>query len=314
MDKLWAMTVFARVAEAGSFSRAAEALDLANASVTTCIRNLERELGVALLHRDTRRLRTTEEGEAYLAHVRHILHAVEEAEADVQSRQGALSGRLVIETPISFGHALLAPALPRFAARYPGIATSVTLTNQPHHMIERAIDVAIRMDRVEDAELVARPIYEAHYVPCCAPALAGSVPAHPGELDPRLCLGVLPEERVLPTPWVFTPEGGGEPVTLRPQGPLNFNSSDALAEAAISGAGVINLLDIFVERHLSEGRLVPLFPGWYTPTKTFYAVTTRAQLASAKVRAFNEFLAEIIDEEHRPALHRSVQIRSIGVR
>lgn len=314
MDKLWAMKVFARVAEAGSFSRAAEALDLANASVTTGVRNLERELGVTLLQRDTRRLRLTEEGEAYLGHVRRILQSVEEAESDVQSRQGALSGRLVIETPISFGHALLGPALPRFAARYPGIQTSVTLTNQPHHLIERAIDVAIRMDKVEDAELVARPIYEAHYVPCCVPSLAAQLPANPADLDPKLCLGVLPEERALPNPWVLTPAEGGDPVTIRPHGPLHFNSSGALVGAALSGAGVVSVLDVFVARHVAEGRLVALFPQWRTSAKTFFAVTTRARLGSAKVRAFNAFLAEILDAEHRPPLHRSVEVRSIGVR
>lgn len=314
MDKLWAMKVFARVAEAGSFSRAAEALDLANASVTTCVRNLERELGVTLLHRDTRRLRMTEEGEAYLVHARRILQSVEEADADVQSRHGALSGRLVIETPISFGHALLCPALPRFAARYPGISTSVTLTNQPHHLIERAIDVAIRMDRVEDAELVARPIYEATYITCCTPEVAAALPASPAELDARLCLGVLREERAVSNPWTWTPESGGDTVTLRPQGTLHFNTNDAAVGAALSGAGIVRALDIFVGRHIEQGRLVALFPGWTTSTRTFFAVTTRARLTSAKVRVFHEFLAEIIDEEHRPTLHRSVQVRSIGKR
>lgn len=313
MDKLWAMTVFARVAESGSFSRAAESLDLANASVTTCIRNLERELGVTLLHRDTRRLRCTEEGEAYLGHVRQILQAVESAETDVQSRLGTLGGRLVVESPISFGHAFLCPALPRFAARYPGIMTSVTLTNQPHHLIERAIDVAIRMDRVEDAELVARPIYEARYVLCATPAVAATLPPHPGELDARLCLGVLPEERPVPNAWTLQREGEAD-VVIRPQGPLHFNSSDALLTAALAGRGVVHVLDLFVGRALTESRLVPLYPDWQTATKTFFAVTTRARLASAKVRVFNEFLGEIIDEGHRPAQHRTIKVKAIGKR
>ena len=312
MDKLWAMTVFARVAESGSFSRAAEALDLANASVTTCIRNLEKGLGVTLLHRDTRRLRLTEEGEAYLGHVQAILQSVENAEADVQARLGALAGRLVIETPISFGHAILCPALPRFAERYPGIETSVTLTNQPHHLIERAIDVAIRMDRVEDAELVARPIFESRYVVCCAPRVAAALSPDPRELDARLCLGVLPEERPLSNSWALGE--GDAALTIRPAGPLHFNSSDALMSAALAGAGVIHVLDIFVHRALADGSLVALFPDWPMRTKTFYAVTTRARLSSAKVRVFNEFLGEIIEAEHRPGRAGAVAVKPIGKR
>lgn len=316
MDKIWAMTVFARVAEIGSFSRAAEALDLANASVTTCIRNLERDLGVTLLHRDTRRLRLTEEGEAYLGHVRGILAAVEAAATDVQSRLGSLTGRLVIETPISFGHAILCPALPAFAARHPGIATAVTLTNQPHHLIERAIDVAIRMDRVEDAELVAKPIYEARYVLCCAPALAATLPESPRDLDPRHCLGVLPEERPVPNAWHLGEDGGdGEGLlTIRPEGTLHFNSSDALIGAAQAGAGLIHVLDLFARRALADGQLVAVYPDWSTRSKTFFAVTTRARLASAKVRVFNEFLTEVIEAGRRPTGLQPVAVKSIGRR
>lgn len=306
------MTVFCRVAEGGSFSRAAEALDLGNASVTTCVRNLERELGVALLHRDTRRLRLTEEGEVYLQHAREILQSVETAESDIQARQGALSGRLVVETPISFGHALLCPALPIFAERYPNISTAVTLTNQPHHLIERAIDLAIRMDRVEDAELVARPIFEARYTLCCAPGMASGLPADPRELDPRLCMGILPEERPLSGAWVL--EKDGSPFTLHPKGALHFNSSDALLLAAQAGVGVIMVLDIFAHQPLAAGSLVEVYPDWTTPKKTFYAVTTRARLSSAKVRVFNEFLTEIIDVQHRPAADRTVAVRAIGKR
>lgn len=312
MDKLWAMAVFARVADSGSFTRAAEALDMANASVTTCVRGLERSLGVTLLHRDTRRLRLTEEGEVYLAHVRQILGAVETSEADVQSRLGSLSGRLVIETPISFGHAILCPALPVFAARHPGIATTVTLTNQPHHLIERAIDVAIRMDRVEDAELVARPIYEARYVLCCAPALAATLPAQVSELDPKRCLGVLPQEQSVSNPWLLG-EGEGA-LTIRPQGALHFNSSDALIAAAQAGVGVIHVLDIFAHRAVEDGSLVLVYPGLALRSKTFYAVSTRARLAAAKVRAFNEFLTEVVDAERRPSSQAPVAVRSIGRR
>lgn len=312
MDRLWAMTVFVRVAECSSFSRAAESLDLANATVTACIRNLENHLGVTLIHRDTRRLNLTEEGAIYLTRAREVLRNVDEAELEVRSRLGELRGALVIETPISFGHALLCPALHDFAARHPGISTAVTLSNQPHNLIEKAIDVAIRMDRVEDADLIARPIYEAHYVVCCRPELAATLPEHPGELDPLLCLGVLAEERRISNPWAL--ERGEEKLVLQPQGRLHFNSNDALLLAARQGAGVIHVLDIFANRALQQGELVAVFPEWQTRRRTFYAVTTREKNDSAKVRAFTDFLTEVIDSERRPSASRPVEVQPLGKR
>ncbi|VTU45422.1 MULTISPECIES: LysR family transcriptional regulator [unclassified Variovorax] len=306
------MEVFVRVAECGSFSRAADSLNLANATVTTCVRNLERHLGVTLIHRDTRRLRLTEEGQLYLPRARELLHSVAQTEEEVRTSMGELRGALHIEMPISIGHALVCPALPTFAQRHPAISTAITLTNQPHHMIERAIDIAIRMDSVEDADLIARPIYEARYVVCCAPRLAASLPADPAALDPHRCLGILAEERSHANGWKL--ERGEEKVEIKPQGPLHFNSSDALLMAARAGVGAVHVLDIFAHRLLDGGELVRLYPEWTTAVKTFYAVTAKARSSSAKVRAFTEFLVEVLDSERRPSATRAVAVRALGKR
>jgi len=305
------MEVFVRVAECGSFSRAAESLDLANATVTACVRNLERHLNVTLINRDTRRLRLTEEGQTYLQRTRELLDAVASTEEDIRMQVGALRGRLHVETPISLGHALLCPALAEFARRYPDILTAVTLTNQPHHMIERAIDVAIRMDHVEDADLVARPIYESRYVVCCAPALAGTLPPHPGDLDRRSCIGILPEERRYVNPWPL--RQGDQSIEVRPEGPLHFNSSDALLMAAKAGVGVTCLLDVFVNRHLAEGTLVQLYPEWETAVKTFYVVMPKSRVGSAKVKAFIDFLFEVFDSHRRPSARQAVGVKALSL-
>ncbi|MBO9652231.1 MAG: LysR family transcriptional regulator [Variovorax sp.] len=312
IDKLWAMEVFVRVAECGSFSRAAESLDLANATVTTCVRNLEKHLNVTLINRDTRRLRLTEEGQLYLPRARELLQSLAQTEEEVRTRMGELRGWLHVETPISLGHALLCPALPEFARRYPDISAAVTLTNQPHHMIERAIDVAIRMDHVEDADLVARPIYESPYVLCCAPELASKLPAHPGQLDPKLCLGILPEERQHPNRWRLTK--GEEDIDLRPEGPLHFNSSDAVLAAAEGGVGVACTLDIFALRNLREGKLVQVYPDWQLPKKTFFLVTPKTRANSVKVRAFTEFLFDVLDKERRPSARTPIAVKALGQR
>ncbi|HYF16294.1 MAG TPA: LysR family transcriptional regulator [Ramlibacter sp.] len=312
MDRLWAMEVFVRVAECGSFSRAAESLDLANATVTTCVRNLERHLGVTLINRDTRRLRLTEEGQLYLARVREVLESVSRTEEEIRSQMGELRGRLHIETPISLGHALLCPALPEFARRYPAISAAVTLSNQPHHLIERGIDIAIRMDHVEDADLVARPIYESRYVLCCAPELVASLPAHPGELDRTRCIGILPEERRFTNPWLLSK--GQEALEIRPDGPLHFNSTDALLMAAEAGVGVTCVLDVFVNRRIAEGKLVHVYGEWDATSKNFYVVMAKSRVGSAKVKAFTDFLFEVFDAQRRPSGRQAIGVKALGTR
>lgn len=312
IDRLWAMEVFIRVAECGSFTRAAESLNLANPTVTTCVRNLERHLDVTLISRDTRRLRLTEEGELFLERARGMLQTLAQTEEDVRTQVGALRGRLHVETMISLGHALLCPALSGFARRYPDITTSITLTNQPHNLIERAIDVAIRVDTVEDAELIARPIYETRYVIACTPELAEQLPANPAELDPRLCLGMLVEEGRFTNAWNFT--RGDEQVVVQPEGPLHFNSSDAVVMAALDGLGLACVLDVFVNSLIDAGTLVRAYADWTLPTRTFYAVTTKDRANSAKVRAFTDFLFEVLDSTRRPSSMRPVAVKALRKR
>jgi len=312
IDRLWAMEVFVRVAERGSFSRAAESLDLANATVTTCVRNLERHLGVILINRDTRRLRLTEEGQTFLVRARELLAAVARTEEEIRTQVGELRGRLHVETPISLGHALLCPVLADFAKRYPEISTAVTLTNQPHHIIERGVDIAIRMDHVEDADLVARPIYESNYVVCCTPEIARTLPKHPADLERNRCVGILPEERRFPNPWILTRQE--ETVEICPEGPLHFNSSDALLMAAVQGVGVTCVLDVFVNRQLADGSLVQVYTDWNNKVKTFYVVMPKSRVGSAKVKAFTDFMFEVFDAQCRPSNREVIGVKALGKR
>jgi LysR family transcriptional regulator for bpeEF and oprC len=312
IDRLWGMEVFVRVADCGSFSRAAESLDLANATVTACVRNLERHLDVPLIDRDTRRLRLTEEGQALLLRARELLESAARIEDEIRSSAGQLRGQLHIEAPISLGQALLCPALPDFAQRYPDISTILTLSNQPHHVIERGIDIALRMDRVEDADLIARPIYEGRYVVCCTPEKAQSFPPHPADLSPRDCIGILPEGRRRVNPWVLT--RGKERVDIQPEGPLHFNSSDALRVAAERGSGLACLLDVFVNSQIADGTLVQVYPEWTTEVKTFYVVMAKSRVGSAKVKAFTDFLFDVFASQRRPRGHDMVNVRPIGKR
>lgn len=307
MDKLWAMEVFVRVMECGSLSRAAESLDLANATVTTSLRNLEAHLGTTLIQRNSRHLHLTEEGRIFLPHCQEILRSVARAESDVKVSGSDVVGPLRVEAPFAIGQNLLCPALVELTRRHPGLSVSVTLTNDRHNLIERATDVAIRMDRVEDADLVGRPIYEAHYVVCGTPETVGAVRgATPRDLDPARCLGLFAEGSHAPNPWHFSKDG--EEVVVNPSGPLSFNNTAALIQAALHNVGLICVLDVFVSDLVKRGQMVELFPDWQTSKRTFHAVTVKSRFAAPKVRAFIDFLLEIFDARRRPSVTTMVAI------
>lgn len=307
MDKLWAMEVFVRVLECGSFSRAAESLDLANATVTSSLRNLEKHLGVTLIQRNTRHLRLTEEGELFLPKCREILKNVAQVESDVKLNSAEVSGMLRVESPFGFGQTLLCPNLPELTRRHPNLRIAVNLTNETHSLIERATDVAIRMDKVEEADLVARPIYETHHIVCGTPAMVAKLKCnHPKQLNPKYCLGIFNENYQTPNPWTLSK--GEDGFSIRPEGALTFNNTQALIQAALNEVGLIYVLDVFVDELLASGKLVQMFPDWQTSKRTFHAVTVKSRFASPKVRAFLDFLPEIFDISRRPNIKTQVAV------
>jgi LysR family transcriptional regulator for bpeEF and oprC len=299
MDRLWGMEVFVRVVECGSFSRAAESLDLANATVTSSLRNLEKHLGVTLIQRNTRHLNLTDEGRAFLPKCREILTAVAQAESDVKTDADEIAGSLRIEAPFAIGHSLLCPAVVQFANRHPKIRASVTLTNKPQKLIERGTDVAIRMDRIEDADLVGRPVYEAKYIVCAAPAVAANITGlHPSELDPARCLGLFEEGSHSPNVWQFSK--GDDSLKIAPAGPLHFNNTQALLQAATLESGFIYILDIFATELIQQEKLVELFSDWETSKRTFHAVTVKSHFVS--------HLLDVFDARRRPSIKTQVEV------
>lgn len=309
MDRLWAMQVFVRVVDCGSFSRAAESLDIANATVTSSVRNLENYLGVTLLSRNTRSLRLTDEGQGYFDQCNLVLRQITEMEAQVRQKKGEVSGQLCIESPAAFARALICPALPAFTAQHPGLSVALRQTDHAEDLIATGTDVAIRIDSVNDADLVARPLYQAHYVACATPALLQRMgtPARPQDLEPRQCLGIFGAGRYSVADWTF--ERDGEQHQLTPAGGLHFNSTDALIQAALADQGVIYVLDVFVNGLIRSGELVELFAPWRTGTRNFYTVTPKARYVAPRTRAFIEFILDTLDAQRRPAPGASIAVR-----
>jgi LysR family transcriptional regulator for bpeEF and oprC len=292
MDRLQSMEVFRWVVDLGSFSRAADRLDMSRAAVTAHVAALESRLGVRLLNRTTRKLALTDDGAAYLDHVRRVLADVEETEGVLTAGRHLPRGVLRVDLPVSIGRQFVVPALPRFAAQYPELKVVAILEDRRADLIEAGIDAALRIGPLEDSSLVARRVYEADFVACASPdylAVHGT-PQTPADLARHNCLGLYAVSRGQVLDWVF--EKDGERVTFTPGGNLSISNGEALLDAAVAGAGIVMMFDMTASRWLASGALRPLLQDWQRRDRyPISVVYPQNRHLSAKVRAFSDFVA-----------------------
>ncbi len=302
-----AMQAFLAVAEAGSLSRGAARLGVANATITAQIQALEAHLRATLLHRSTRHMRLTPEGEAFLRRARAILDAVRDAEEELGG--DAARGVLRVQVPIAIGHMVLAPALAAFAAAHPGLRVVTILANEVDSLARRGFDVAIRIDEVETGDLVARPIYRSTHVLCAAPSFLErhGVPEHPAAIDAAHGLAWVADATAPPRAWRL--HRGAEQAVVEPAGSLAFNSSDALLNAAVEGAGFCYVLGLLAHAHLRSGRLRAVLEDWETEEQIFYVAYPKARFTAPMVRAFADFAARAFPDHLRATAAAPVRIR-----
>jgi LysR family transcriptional regulator for bpeEF and oprC len=298
LDRLTSMDVFHWVVELGSFSRAADRLDLSKASVTAHIASLESRLGVRLLNRTTRKLSLTDDGAAYLEHVRRVLADVQETDAMLTAGRSVPRGVLKVDMQVSIGRQYIVPALPRFTAQYPELQVIAMLEDRRSNLVEEGIDAAVRLGTLTDSSLIARRVYEAGTVTIASPdylALHGE-PRTPAELDGHNCLGIYVVSRGEVFDWVFEKEG--ERIVRPPGGRMNLSNGEALLESAVRGAGIVQTLDIVSSRWIASGALRPILTDWQAPDRyPISVVYPQSRHLSAKVRAFVDFVAGLFPRQ-----------------
>ena len=290
MDRFLAVTVFTKVVEAGSFSRAAERLGMSTTAASRHVAELEKHLGTRLLHRSTRRLSLTDTGRAFYERSVQILADLDEAEAVAGSATSRPSGVLKINLPVSFGIVHLAPILPDFTARYPEISLDVAISDRVVDLVEEGYDLAVRISRNLQTTLVARPIASTRLVVCAAPAYLErhGVPRVPEDLAAHNCLSY--SYSATGNEWHFEGEDGIHVASVA--GSMHANNGDMLRAAALAGMGIILQPTFLVGDDLKTGRLSLLLPEYRIPDVTIYAIYPSRRHLSAKVRAFVDFLVE----------------------
>jgi LysR family transcriptional regulator for bpeEF and oprC len=300
MDRLQSMDVFRWVVDLGSFSRAADRLDLSRAAVTGHVAALETRLGVRLLNRTTRKLALTDDGAAYLDHVRRVLADVEETEAVLTAGRSLPRGVLRVDLPVAIGRQFVVPALPRFAAQYPELKVIAILEDRRVDLVESGVDAALRVGPLADSSLVARRVYEANFVVYASPdylALNGT-PQVPADLERHNCLGLYSVSQGRVFEWVF--EKDAERVTWTPGGSLSISNAEALLDAAVAGAGIVMLFDMSASRWVASGALRPLLQDWQRRDRyPISVVYPQNRHLSAKVRVFSDFVAGLFPRARR---------------
>jgi LysR family transcriptional regulator for bpeEF and oprC len=291
------MTVFARVAEFGSFSRAAERLGLSPGSVTTSVRNLEASLGVQLLIRTTRRVSLTDDGRAYFERCQRVLAEIEETEAALRQARTEPQGRLRVEMPTGLGHLYVTPALPGFAARYPQVRVVLTLSDRFVDLAEEDVDIIVRVGELQDSAMVARRLYDARFLACASPEYLGrmGIPESPEDLSRFNCLGYFSSSLGRSAPWQF--ERGGVEHVIEPSGNLHIDNPEALVDLAVAGAGVVFMLETGVAAAIRAGRLITVLDDWHTPRAPISVLYWPSRHLSARVRVFVDFLSELFTRQ-----------------
>jgi LysR family transcriptional regulator for bpeEF and oprC len=291
MDRLQAMRIYARVAELGSFTRAAADLDMSRAAVSESVAALEKHLGARLLARTTRQVAPTDDGQDYLQRCRRILAEVDAAEAALRDARDRPQGHLRVDLPPAFGRVLLLPALPKFLERYPDLELDVRFNDRVVDLVAERVDVAMRSGVVRSPDLVARRIATSRRIIVGAPAYLASAgtPQKPDDLHRHRLIGVSSGTTGRTLQWVLR---GTKAPKLKFA--VVFNEVEALLEAAAGGAGLAQTVDLLAGGLIARGKLATVLDAWGTDGPPVSMVSVAAVHRSAKVRVFSDFCAQLL--------------------
>lgn len=292
MDRFLEIQAFAAVVDAGSFVGAAEALGLSKAALSRHVGALEARHGVRLLHRTTRRLALTEEGQRFLARCREVLAGLDEAEQELTSATAQATGLLRINAPVAFGTRHLAVLWGPFRSRHPGVQLDITLADRIVDLVEEGYDLAVRIAALPSSSLVSRRLATARTVLCASPRYLAEhgTPRSPGELAGHVTLAYS----YLSTgdEWRFEGPDGAVAARVRPS--VHSNSGDTCRIMALAHQGIILEPDFLVSEDLAAGTLVELMPAYRSPQLGIFAVYPTRKHVAPKVRAMVDYLVEAL--------------------
>ena len=294
MDRLQAMQIFTRVAEAGSFVRAAETLSLPSSTVTSTIKNLEKYLQVRLLNRTTRRVSLTPEGVQYLAQCRDILSLIEHAESSLTDSVRRPQGRLRVDMPAGIAHFIVMPNLQDFYRRYPDIYLMTGVSDRQVDLVQEGVDCVIRTGELTNSTLVARPLGRFRWITCASPDYLREygVPQSPDELSRHRAIHYFSGQTRRADELRFQQGSALRYVSVN--GPSAVNETGLYIKMCLEGYGLAQLAENVIAEHLAQGTLVEIMADWQPPPVPVTLLYPHQRFLSPAVRAFADWIDELI--------------------
>ncbi|WAH66372.1 LysR family transcriptional regulator [Xanthomonas hortorum] len=307
MDKLTAMATFVKVVDTGSFTRAADALDLPKTRVSQRISDLEKHLGVRLLNRTTRALSLTDDGAAYFDKCKALLQQIDELESTLSGETAAPIGRLRVDSLVSIARWVIAPKLHDFQARYPRIQLRLSSSDRISHLLEDGIDCTIRGGALKDSSMIARHLCDIQMGLYASPdylASVGGVDTPDALLQLKRISWFSGRER---NPFVWELEAGHARFVLQSGDGMQFDEPDVAMSACMAGSGICPGAPFAVAGFVRSGRLVPVLPQWHFSPRPIHIVYPGSRHLSVRVRCFVNWILEVF------AAHGEIKLTPIAL-
>lgn len=285
MDKIESLRVFVAVADAGSFVAASRKLDVTPPTATRAIGRLEKDLGIRLFNRTTRRVRLTEAGQRYLGEVKLVLEQLEHADATIAGARIEPRGTLSVTAPVLFGQRYVVPIVHEYLARYPAVSVSAVFFDRIGNLIDEGLDVAVRIGPLPDSNLYAMRVGSIRRVVCASSAYlaARGVPAEPSELRSH---SIVQSTTVEPsTNWMFGREKTVR-ISLSPR--LKCNQNSAAIRAAELGGGLTRVMSYQIGEEVRTGKLEIVLAEYEPAPLPVHLVFVEGRNAEAKIQSFVE--------------------------
>lgn len=281
------VALFVRACATRNLSAAGRDFQLSPAAASARMSQLERRLGARLLHRTTRQITLTQDGEAFLERAVLLLESAEQAAAAVGHGNAQPQGLLRVAASVTFGRGYIVPAVADFLREHPGVQLDLRLSDNVIDLAAHGIDIAVRIGPLRDSTLVARPLATSRLVLCASPAYLAEhgAPQHPSELAQHQCL-VL--ESI--NPWRLRDRDGSE-LRVRVGGRFRSDNGEALRDAAVDGLGIGLAATWLVREQIRSGALVQLLHGFTAEESVISAVYLNRQFLPPKAQAFIDFFS-----------------------
>lgn len=286
------MHVFLRVAETGSFTKAANQLSLPRATVSSAVQRLESMLGTRLLHRTTRSVRLTRDGSALLDRCRGFLAELDDIENLFRDVPARVRGRLKVDVPTRVARIIIVPALPDFFARYPDVELELGATDRPVDILQEGVDCVIRVGNVHTSGMVTHLIGHFPLLSCASPSYLQhhGVPAKPADLDDHWAVNYAAPGNGGIWPWKYSEDGVYRTRPMRSR--ITVNNAETYVASGLAGMGLIQAPAYGLLDHLARGELIEVMPQARAEPVPVYAIHPNRHQLSHRVQAFIEWMKE----------------------